>query len=94
MAELQLTLAQYHDAIRASIDRATAFVKRNVKDCRMNTFNARLARVWGSNMDLQFVLNPCLGHSHVHHIEHAQGRGCDELPYAQGGKYCTITWCN
>ena len=45
-------------AIRSGLNRKQVFLKRNVKDVRINAYNIGILRIWQANTDLQIVLYP------------------------------------
>ena len=56
--ELYLTEEQYLNALRSCINRPTIFLKRNLKEMRINAHNITILHLWKGNMDLQFTLDP------------------------------------
>ena len=55
---VQCTYEQYIRAIRVSLVRAKVFLKRSVKEIRVNPYMRNLVDTWQGNHDIQFVLNP------------------------------------
>ena len=45
-------------AIRSGLKRKQVFLKRQVKDVRVNAHNMDILRIWQANTDLQFALDP------------------------------------
>lgn len=57
LQRLDMSMADYILALRASIDRTTVFLKRNSDSIMINAYNKLIFPNWRGNMDLQFVLN-------------------------------------
>lgn len=58
LAIVNVSFDDYVNAIRSSIDRPTVLLKRKVCDIRINAYNEKAFKLWGANMDIQFVLDP------------------------------------
>lgn len=56
--ELDLSYDEYINAIRSSLKSETIFLKRKVKDIKINVFNLNILELNKGNMDIQFILNP------------------------------------
>ena len=58
LIKLEMNEEEYLLALRASITRATVFLKRNVDELRINAYNETILHLWRANMDLQYILDP------------------------------------
>ncbi|MCP4161026.1 MAG: AAA family ATPase [Deltaproteobacteria bacterium] len=54
----ECTYEQYISAIRVSLQKPQVFLKRSVKEIRVNPYMKNLADTWQANHDIQFVLDP------------------------------------
>jgi hypothetical protein len=58
LEQISLTYEEYILSIRSSIQSSKVFVKRQVSEVRINSYNSTLLRSWEANMDIQYILNP------------------------------------
>ena len=58
LKDLDMTYADYEDAIRYPLAGVKVFLKRNTHETRINAYNPVLLNAWEANMDIQFVLDP------------------------------------
>lgn len=58
LRRLNLTEAQYIEAIRCTIKTAKVFLKRTPAEIKINAFNPAILQLHRANMDIQFVLDP------------------------------------
>ena len=49
---------KYLEAVRSSLKSPKVFLKRSVKEARVNAYMKPILNAWGANHDLQFVLDP------------------------------------
>jgi len=54
---IQMEEKDYEMAIRSSLSRPTSFLKRNVDSVFENSYTKKIATIWRSNMDIQFILD-------------------------------------
>lgn len=54
----QLEYEQYILGIRSTLNKKKVFLKRRVKDVRINSYNIDILRIWQANTDIQFVIDP------------------------------------
>lgn len=61
---LNCTLEDYIVAARINLKHPKIFIKRELKNCRINQYNKKNLQLMRSNMDIQFVLNAysCIGY--------------------------------
>ena len=62
---LDLSEVQYMNILRVMVKRDIVSVKRSLSDINMNTFSRKGAAIWGSNNDMQFILNPYAAASYL-----------------------------
>lgn len=79
LVDNHLTERKYLDTIRASLRRPTMLFKRNMSEIYTNTFNPWLARVLGSNSDLQFILDEYSCATYVVEYVNKANRGISHL---------------
>ena len=53
-----LNYDEYIKVLRSSIKTTTVFLKRSPNGAFINAYNARIAKCWNANMDIQFITNP------------------------------------
>ena len=58
MQVIGLSREAYILAMRSSINRATIFHERLLRDSMVNAFNVNMLNVWQANLDVQFILKP------------------------------------
>uniref|UniRef100_A0A8D9E244 ATP-dependent DNA helicase n=1 Tax=Cacopsylla melanoneura TaxID=428564 RepID=A0A8D9E244_9HEMI len=58
LTELDIAYEEYILAIRSSITRPKIFLKRTTLEVGINSYNPTILDILGSNMDIQFVLDP------------------------------------
>jgi hypothetical protein len=58
LAELEMDLGEYKDAVRCSIKKPTMFLKREPNAAFINAYNPVFAREWNANIDIQLVMIP------------------------------------
>ena len=58
LQELEATEEDYICAVRSTLQSKKVFLKRDVDEIRVNSYNEVLLNCWKANMDLQFVLDP------------------------------------
>ena len=60
LSRLNLTFDEYIQAIRSSIKcgQSKLFLKRDLNEIRINSYNETLIKCWEANMDIQFILDP------------------------------------
>ena len=63
--DIGLTDEMYLLTIRSTLTKKTVFIRRNPKDIRCNGFNSEILRLFRSNMDIQFIVDP---YGCVHYI--------------------------
>ena len=56
--KLSINEFDYLMAIRFSLRRPQVFLKRDIKEIRINNYNETLIKAWIGNMDIQFILDP------------------------------------
>lgn len=54
---LKITESEYINAIRSSLQRPRIFLKRNLSEIRINSYNSLMLKSWSANLDVQFVLD-------------------------------------
>lgn len=64
-------LDEYIEALRTKVDRPVGMLKRAIADLRLNNFHPTLSKIWASNVDLQFVLDPFFMR-HVHRVVYCE----------------------
>lgn len=64
LAMLDCSIDEYIIAVRSQLSATKIFMKRDPKDCRINTYSPKILSLMQSNMDIQFVLDPygCIGY--------------------------------
>ena len=65
MTDIGLNEDMYVMTIRSTLSKKSVFIRRHPKDIRVNAFNKDILRLFGSNMDIQFILDP---YGCVHYI--------------------------
>ena len=58
LTELNCTYDEYELAIRSSLKNPKIFLKRNLREIRINPYMKNLVNVWQANHDIQYVLDP------------------------------------
>ena len=58
LKNIEMDQSSYILAVSFEIKKPTVFLKRGVKSIRANNYNETLLKVWGGNMDIQYILNP------------------------------------
>ena len=56
--KLGIDYETYIQMIRCSLTRPEVFMKRSVRECRVNNYNTVLLKCWQANMDIQYFLDP------------------------------------
>ena len=52
-----MTKEVYINAIRSQLRAPTIYLKRSVRDVRVNNYNAYMLMAWQANIDIQFILD-------------------------------------
>ena len=65
LSEIGLSEDMYIMTIRSTLSKKSVFIRRQPKDIRVNAFNKEILRLFGSNMDIQYILDP---YGCVHYI--------------------------
>ena len=65
LTDIGLDEDMYIMTIRSTLSKTSVFIRRHPKDIRVNAFNKQILRLFGSNMDIQFILDP---YGCVHYI--------------------------
>lgn len=55
--KLQITEDVYIKAMRSSLKVPKLFLKRNVSEIRVNSYNELMLKIWQTNIDVQFILD-------------------------------------
>lgn len=79
LQRLGISEDEYITAIRASISNPTVFLKRSVKEVRINSYNANVLRAWRANLDVQFILDVYACATYVASYITKSQRGMSEL---------------
>ena len=56
--QINLTLDEYTFAIRTQLKNPKVFLKRDLKDIRVNGYNVEILKLHRANIDIQFILDP------------------------------------
>jgi len=59
LIKLGFTEQQYIMAVRYSLKRDTLLLKRSPSEMRIDSYNSDLLKAWQTNMDIQYILDPC-----------------------------------
>ncbi len=57
LSDLKMTKDEYINCIRTKLKKPTIFLKRNVSDININSYNEHILNLFHSNMDIQFILD-------------------------------------
>lgn len=79
LAHLQLSEEEYMTAIRSSLTAPSVFLKRNMCDIFVNQYSRHGLSILGSNMDLQFILDPYAAVKYITSYMCKAQRGVSEL---------------
>ena len=71
---LEITEDEYIKIIQYNINRPTLFLKRNLDELRINSYNKLILQLMKCNIDVQFILDPyaCVGYI-INYIGKSQG---------------------
>lgn len=79
LAHVHLTAEEFMSAIRSSLTTATVFLKRNMCDIFVNQYSRHGLPILGSNMDVQFILDPYAAVKYITSYMCKAQRGVSEL---------------
>lgn len=82
LAKLGCTYDEYERILRSQLRTNKVFIKRSVKDTRINAFSPKILMSMQSNMDIQFVLDAFACVSYIVEYINKPGRGISKMMHA------------